>query len=73
MESLSSKNKKVKYLLCFIDIFTKYPWNKPMKNKKKSKTVLNSFIEIVNETNRKLKKLWVIKKENFPVNLCKNG
>ena len=25
MESLSSKNKNVKYLLCVIDIFTKYP------------------------------------------------
>ena len=24
MESLSTKNKKVKYLLCVIDIFTKY-------------------------------------------------
>ena len=24
MESLSSKNKNVKYLLCVIDIFTKY-------------------------------------------------
>ena len=26
MESLSSKNKNVKYLLCVIDVFTKYAW-----------------------------------------------
>ena len=52
MESLSTKNKKVKYLLCVIDIFTKYAWVKPFKGEK-SKTVLHAFIEIVNESNRK--------------------
>ena len=34
MESLSSKNKNVKYLLCVIDVFTKYAWVKSLKNKK---------------------------------------
>ena len=29
MESLSSKNKNVKYLLCVIDDFTKYAWVNP--------------------------------------------
>ena len=28
MDSLSSKNKNVKHLLCVIDIFTKYTWIK---------------------------------------------
>ena len=28
MESLSSKNKNVKYLLCAIDVSTKYAWLK---------------------------------------------
>ena len=58
MESLSSKNKNVKYLLCVIGVFPKYAWVKPLKDKK-GKTVLNSFIEIVNESNRKPNKLWV--------------
>ena len=31
MESLSSKNEVIKYLLCVIDVFTKYPWVKPLK------------------------------------------
>ena len=34
MESLSSKNKNVKYLLCAIDLFTTYAWVKPLKDKR---------------------------------------
>ena len=52
------KNRNVKYLLCVIDVFTKYGWVKPLKDKK-GKTVLNAFIEIVNESTGKPKKLWV--------------
>ena len=47
MESSPSKNKKVKYLLCVIDVFTDFAWAKPLKDKK-GKTALNTFIEIVN-------------------------
>ena len=43
MESLSSKNKNVKYLLRVIDVFTKYAGIKHLKDKK-DKTVLNAFI-----------------------------
>ena len=56
MESSSSKNKNVKYLLCVIDVFLKYVWVKPLKDK--GKTVLNPFIETVNESNQKPNKLW---------------
>ena len=55
---MSSKNKNVKYLLCVIDVFTKYGWVKPVKEKR-GKTFFNAFIEIVNESNRKPNKLWV--------------
>ena len=71
MEPLSSKNKNVKYL-CVIDVFTKYAWVKPLKERK-GKTVLNAFIEIVNETNRKPNNYELLKEENFIINLCKNG
>ena len=54
MQSLSSKNKNMKYLLCVID----FSWVKPLKDKKR-KTVLNAFIEIVNESNSKPNKLWI--------------
>ena len=53
MGSFSSKNKNVKNLSCVIDVFTK-----PLKDKK-GKTILNAFIEIVNESNCKPSKLWV--------------
>ena len=51
--SLFSKNRNFKYLLCGIDIFTKYALRDI-----KYKTVLNAFIEIVNEYNHKRNKLW---------------
>ena len=52
MGSLLSTNKTV------IDVFTKYAWVKPMKNKK-GKIFLNVFMEIVNESNRKPNRLKV--------------
>ena len=58
MGSLSSKNRNVKYLSCVTDVFTKCAWVKPLKYKKR-KTVLNAFIKIVNESDRKLNKVWV--------------
>ena len=64
MGSLSSKNKNVKSLLCVIDVFTKHAWVKPLKDKK-GKTVLNAFIEIVNECNRKPNKLWIDQGREF--------
>ena len=38
---LPYENQVVKYLLCVLDVFTKYAW---------VKTVLNGFIEIVNKS-----------------------
>ena len=61
---LFSKNKNIKYLLCVIDVFTKYAWVKPLKDRN-VKTVLNAFIEIVNESNRKSNKLWVDQGKEF--------
>ena len=61
MKSLSSKNKNVKYLSCVIDIFTKYAWVKPLKNK----NVKQFLIEIVNESNHKPNKLWVDQGREF--------
>ena len=58
MKSLYSKNKNIEYLSCITDVFTKYAWVKPL-NDKKCKAVVNVFIEIVNESNRKPNKCWV--------------
>ena len=61
---MPSKNKNVKYLLCVIDVFTKYAWVKPLKVKK-GKTVPNAFIEIVIKSNREPNKLWVDQGRGF--------
>ena len=34
MQSLSKYNKGIKYLLCTIDLFSKYAWVVPTKDKK---------------------------------------
>ena len=52
MGQLFLKNKNVKYLSCVTDVFTKYTWVKPFKEKN-DKTVLKDFIKIVNESNHK--------------------
>ena len=36
-------------MLCLIDVFTKYAWVKTLKDK----TVLNAFIETLNQCNEK--------------------
>ena len=58
MGSWSSKNWGVKYLLYVIDVFTKYAWVKPLKDRK-DRTVLSGFIKIVNKFTCEPDKLWV--------------
>ena len=44
----------VKYLLCVINVFSKYAWVTSLTDKK-AKTVFDDFIEIVNESKCKIK------------------
>ena len=46
------------------DVFTKYAWVKPLKDRKVS-TVLHGFIEIVNKSNSKPNKLWLDQGREF--------
>ena len=39
MQSLSKYNKVIKYLLCSIDLFSKYVWVVPIKDKKEPSIV----------------------------------
>ena len=50
--------------MCDVDVFTKYVWIRPLKDKK-GKAVLNTIIEIVNESNHKPNKLWVDQGRDF--------
>ena len=42
MQSLSKYNKEIKYLLCAIDLFSKYAWVIPIKDKKGT-SIVNAF------------------------------
>ena len=42
MQLLSKFNKEFRFLLCFIDIFSKYAWVIPLKDKK-GISILNAF------------------------------
>ena len=41
MQSLSKYNKGTKYLLCAIDLFSKYVWVVPLKDKKGSVSIMH--------------------------------
>ena len=56
IQSLSKKNKAIKYLLCAIDLFSKYAFVVPLKDKK---GIVNAFNKIKKQSNRKPKKIWV--------------
>ena len=57
MQSLSKYNKGIKYLLCAIDLFSKYAWVVPIKDKKGT-SIVNAFQKIISE-GRKPNKIWV--------------
>ena len=64
MQSLTKYNKGIKYLLCAIDLFSKYAWAIPIKDKK-GITITNAFQKILGDSNRKPKKIWVDKGSEF--------
>ena len=62
--SKSKFNKGVRFLLCVIDIYSKYAWVVPLKNKK-GVSIVNAFQSILKESNRKPSKMWVDKGSDF--------
>ena len=62
MQSLRRYNKGFKYLLCAIDLFSKYAWVIPIKDKK-STSIVNAFKKIILE--RKPNKIWVDQGSEF--------
>ena len=62
MQSLSRYNKGFKYLLCAIDLFSKYAWVIPIKDKK-GISIVNAFKKIISK--RKPNKIWVDQGSEF--------
>ena len=69
MQSLSKYNKGIKYLLCAIDLFSKYAWVIPLKDKKGT-SIVNAFQKIISK-GRKPNKIWVDQGGEFYNNLFK--
>ena len=61
---ISKFNKGNYFLSWVIDIFSKYAWVIPSKDKKGT-TINNSFQKILDESNRKPNKIWVDKSDEF--------
>ena len=64
MQLISKFNKIFRFLSCAIDIYSKYAWIIPLKDKKEI-AVTNAFQKILNESNRKPNKIWVDKVSKF--------
>ena len=64
MQLLSKFNKRSRFLLCVIDIFSKYTWVIPLKDKK-SISIANGFQKILNNSKRKPNKIWVDRGSEF--------
>ena len=64
MQLISKFNKRFKFLLCVIDIYSKYAWVVPLKDKK-GVSIVNVFQSILKKSNRKPNKIWVDKESEF--------
>ena len=64
MQLISKFNKRIRFLLCVIDIFSKYAWVVPLKDKK-GIGIVNAFQKILKESDRKPNKIWVDKGSEF--------
>ena len=70
VQPLSKYNKGIRYLLCVIDIFSKYAWVVPLKDKKGT-TIVNAFQNILNKSKRNPNKIWVDQGSEFYNNVFK--
>ena len=70
MQSSSKYNKGIKYLLCAIDLFSKYAWVIPLKDKKGT-SIVNAFQKIISKKENQ-PKYGLIKVVNFTINLLKD-
>ena len=64
MQLLSKFNKGIKYLLYVIDLFSKYAFVVPLKDKKGA-SIVNAFQSILDKSGRKPNKIWVDQGSEF--------
>ena len=64
MQLISNFNKRHRFLLCAIDIFSKYAWFILLKDKK-GVSIVNAFQKVLDKSARKPNKIWVEKGGEF--------
>ena len=64
MQLLTKYYKGYRFLLCVIDIYSKYAWVIPLKDKK-GISIVNGFQKIINDSKRRPYKIWVDKGSEF--------
>ena len=72
MQLLSKFNKWFRFLLCVIDVYSRYAWVIPLKDKK-GESIVTGFQKILKDSNRKPNKIWVDKRGKFYNNSFKQG
>ena len=70
MQLTSKQNKGIRYLLCAIDLFSKYAFVVLLKDKKGA-TIANAFQSILVKSKRKPSKIWVDQGSEFYNNIFK--
>ena len=64
MELISKINKRFRFLLSVIDVFSKYAWIVPLKDKK-GVSIVNAFQKILDKSGCKPNKIWLDKGSEF--------
>ena len=64
MQLIRTVNKGFRFLLCVIDIFSKYAWVLPL-NDRRGITITNTFQKILHGSSRRPNKIWVDKGSEF--------
>ena len=64
MQLINKFNKGFRFLLCVTDLFSKYAWVVPLRDKKVV-SIVNAFQKTLNDWARKPNKIWVDKRSEF--------
>ena len=64
MQLMSKFNKRFRFLLCVINIFSKYAWVITLKDKK-GISIVDTFQKILDKSGHKPNKIWVDKGSEF--------
>ena len=72
MQLISKFNKRFRFLLCVIDVFSKFAWVILLRDKK-GVSIVDAFQQILDDSDRKPNEIWVNKGSEFYNNFFKNG